>query len=160
MRNNMLTEFGHAIETNTGYYRISSHNENLGKMLHKLIWEKWYGLPVPQGYHIHHINGDKSDNRIQNLQCVTQKAHNRFHTRGRSVSLETMKKRSIQTNTTGYFRVSKHKDKTYKQGFIYSYRYWENGKFKSLYSVDINKLEKKVKEKGLPWVKFEEVLHE
>ena len=62
---------------------------------------------------------------------------------------------SKRKNTSGYFRVTKHKDNTCNQGFIYVYRYYdENKKRKSLRSVDIKKLEKKVKEKGLEWIKF------
>lgn len=34
--------------------------------------------------------------------------------------------------------------------------YYIKGKRKSIYSVDIDVLERKVKSKGLPWIKFEE----
>lgn len=61
-----------------------------------------------------------------------------------------------ERNTSGYYNVCKHKDKKNKQGFTWHYRYYdENGKRKSIYSVDINKLEQKVKAKGLKWLKFE-----
>lgn len=58
-------------------------------------------------------------------------------------------------NTTGYYRVCKQKDKTCKQGFVWCYQYYEDGKRKSIVSVDISKLEQKVKERGLPWYKIE-----
>lgn len=54
-------------------------------------------------------------------------------------------------NTTGYYRVTKQKSKTYKQGFVWRYQYSENGKKKAIISVDIKKLEKKVKAKRLEW---------
>lgn len=57
-------------------------------------------------------------------------------------------------NTTGYFNVSKIKDKNVKQGFIWKYTYTKNKKRKGISSVDIKKLEYKVKEKGLPWIKL------
>ena len=47
--------------------------------MHRLVWEDWYGKPVPNGCEIHHLNGDKLDNRIQNLQCVTKKNHRKYH---------------------------------------------------------------------------------
>mgnify|MGYP004442680893 CR=1 FL=1 len=66
-----------------------------------------------------------------------------------------MSKAKCVQNTTGYFRVSKKKDSTCKQGFHYRYQYCENGKRHSISSVSLEKLEKKVKDKGLPWFKFE-----
>lgn len=64
-------------------------------------------------------------------------------------------KMSKARNTTSYFRVSKHKDKTCKQGFVWEYRYYEEGKTKYVTSVSIEKLEEKVKTKGLLWKKIE-----
>lgn len=61
-------------------------------------------------------------------------------------------------NPSGYFRVSKIYDKKYKQGFIWTYNYFEEGHRKKISSVDIGKLEKKVKDKGLIWHKIGEVV--
>ena len=70
---------------------------------------------------------------------------------------KTSKSLSIKRNTTGYYRVIKLKPKTTKQGFSWCYRWFdEGGKRKTLSSVNIKKLEEKVKEKGLPWFKIEE----
>lgn len=61
-------------------------------------------------------------------------------------------------NTSGYYRVCKKKDKSCKQGFVWRYNYFdENGKQKTISSVDIKKLEKKVREKELVWIKFKDV---
>lgn len=67
------------------------------------------------------------------------------------ISINTSK----ATNTTGYLNVYKHKGKTYKQGFAWCYTYRKDGKRKSISSVDIEKLEEKVKAKGLKWRKLE-----
>ena len=56
-------------------------------------------------------------------------------------------------NTTGYYRVDKQPGKRYKYGFTYRYSWKENGKIKTLKSTDIQKLEKKVKDRGLKWQK-------
>ena len=34
---------------------------------------------VPAGHHIHHVNGDKSNNNIENLQVLSAKEHCRLH---------------------------------------------------------------------------------
>lgn len=57
-------------------------------------------------------------------------------------------------NTTGYYRVTKHKSKRYKQRFVWRYQYTKKGKRRVIVSVDIKKLEKKVKAEGLPWRKL------
>lgn len=62
--------------------------------------------------------------------------------------------KSKQQNSYGLYRVHKQKDKTCKQGFLWAYRYVENGKRKKISSTNIKKLEQKVKEKKLPWIKF------
>ena len=62
---------------------------------------------------------------------------------------------SKDRNSSGYFRVNKHKSSEVKQGFLWRYQYYDdNGKRKSIESVDIKKLEEKVKAKGLIWEKL------
>ena len=79
---------------------------------------------------------------------------------GKYHSEETKQKMSESVsrvkNTSSYFRVCKQKDKCCKQGFIWKYRYYEGGKRKSLSATTIDKLESKVKEKGLKWLKLKE----
>ena len=63
--------------------------------------------------------------------------------------------RDATKNKTGFYRVSKEKKSDCKQGFCYTYKYPDNnGKQKSIRSVDLKKLEIKVKEKGLTWRKL------
>lgn len=71
---------------------------------------------------------------------------------GKKYSLKEKLKLSLKNNNTNYYKVGKNKNKRYKQGFIWSYTYKDqNNKRKKICSVDINKLEKKVKSKGLLW---------
>lgn len=44
---------------------------------HRLIWQKYYG-EIPPGCIIHHINGIKTDNRIENLRLMETKEHSKF----------------------------------------------------------------------------------
>lgn len=65
-----------------------------------------------------------------------------------------MRKKRRKDNKSGYYRVYLDKDTSCAQGFIYRYNYKENGKNTSMAATKIEKLEQKVKEKGLPWKKF------
>lgn len=46
---------------------------------HHAVWYLATGEIVPSGYLIHHVNGDKRDNRIENLEVVERGDHTRKH---------------------------------------------------------------------------------
>lgn len=46
--------------------------------LHRYVWEKFNG-PIPNGYIVHHIDHDKSNNTIDNLSIMTQSDHATYH---------------------------------------------------------------------------------
>lgn len=152
------TEFGTAIINNRGYYHIISTEEgNLFKKLHRLIYESEYG-PIPEGHVIHHLDGNKLNNDLDNLIMMDAHEHNVLHKKGKNnprygkkCSDETLYKMSIAKNTTGYFRVYKKKDKKSKKGFYYAYQYYEDKKRKSLVSKSLETLKSKVLNKGLKW---------
>ena len=62
--------------TRAGYHRL--HRDGRLVMAHRWEWEQVNG-PIPDGHQIHHVNGDKLDNRIGNLQCLTATEHKRIH---------------------------------------------------------------------------------
>ena len=44
----------------------------------KRTWTENHGQ-IPKGYHIHHIDGDKTNNNIDNLLCLSPEMHFLFH---------------------------------------------------------------------------------
>ena len=62
-------------------YRYN-HFRNERTKEHIAVWEEYYGIRLPQGCVIHHINQKKDDNRIENLTCMTLSAHMKLHTTG------------------------------------------------------------------------------
>lgn len=58
----------------TGYYL----NSTIGKRLHRYVWEYHHGL-IPKGYHVHHIDHNKSNNDISNLELMNGKRHVTLH---------------------------------------------------------------------------------
>jgi hypothetical protein len=46
--------------------------------LHREIWESTNG-PIPEGFHVHHVNRNKGDNRLENLELLTHSEHSAEH---------------------------------------------------------------------------------
>lgn len=57
-------------EAGGGYTQVSHGRSGFHMQAHRLIWEAVHG-PIPDGMQINHINGVKTDNRIDNLELVT-----------------------------------------------------------------------------------------
>jgi hypothetical protein len=51
-----------------------------GRMVyqHRIVWASING-PIPYGWQVHHKNKDRADNRIENLECMSQREHLRIH---------------------------------------------------------------------------------
>ena len=60
--------------------------------------------------------------------------------------------RKTRTNETGILHVGIRKNSKLKQGFCYRYEYRTKTKTYEFHSIDIRKLEQRVKNEGLGWV--------
>ena len=63
-------------------YLCTHDREGRQCSIHRAYWETRNGL-IPNSHVVHHINGDKSDNRIKNLACMTNIDHAALHSRRR-----------------------------------------------------------------------------
>lgn len=98
--------------------------------------------------------GKKQSDETKRKMSEAQKGE-KNHMYGKHHSDEgKIKMSKAHNNITGYYAVTKVKSSTCKQGFTYRYQYYVDGKRKHIDSVDINKLEKKVVERGLKWINY------
>ncbi len=60
-----------------GYHKVSIRVGGIlhTKFVHRLLWETWVDK-IPEGMYINHIDGNKLNNSISNLEVVTQKENN------------------------------------------------------------------------------------
>ena len=55
-----------------GDYRNNSRGES--KKLHRLVYETFVG-PIPAGFQVHHIDGNKQNNAVSNLMILSPREH-------------------------------------------------------------------------------------
>lgn len=67
--------------TPNGYKIIRVYEENCSYRIfeHRYIVEQHLKRKLVKGEIVHHINYDKSDNRLENLEVMTQKQHRKLH---------------------------------------------------------------------------------
>ena len=79
-------EIGH---TRNGYIRFAIGVNKVSA--HRFIWEMFNGA-IPKGMQVDHINSNRSDNRIENLQLLTNKKNQQRKDNGKGWSIKKGKK--------------------------------------------------------------------
>ena len=99
----MKTKYGNAKINPKGYYRITSGKEgNHGKLLHRLIFEDYYGITILPCIVVHHKDGNKLNNSIENLELMDSKNHIKSHNTGRKhTEIEKQKMRDNHPDVSG-----------------------------------------------------------
>ena len=85
---NGMNGYGHTKKQNQGYvlaYAPKHPNAHADGyvMLHTIIMEQHIGRYLTHGEVVHHINHDKEDNNINNLQLMTKYEHQSMHMKER-----------------------------------------------------------------------------
>ena len=73
----MMTKYGNGHQRTDGYIQITS-GPYKGKLLHRLVYEENYG-PIPEGFHIHHLDNDKTNCNPENLLLLSKSNHHKLH---------------------------------------------------------------------------------
>jgi hypothetical protein len=157
MSTTIQTKYGTATLNKHGYYWVNQNGKR--RPLHRLIFEDFYNIDLnkefPDGVHIHHIDGDRSNNEIWNLIPLTINEHSKLHYKDWNISEDSRKKQakslSKTTTSSGYFRVTKSRCNKCVNGVVWVYKYYDGNQRKHLSSVDLSVLKQKVLSKGLEW---------
>ena len=85
------------VDTSKGYARFT-RGQNKGKFVHQFVMETWLGRSLIKGECVHHIDGNKLNNDIDNLALLTISGHARLHRYEDEISGKT-----IHRNMKGEF---------------------------------------------------------
>jgi len=72
------------IMENQGYLYFTNEYKKI--YIHKYMMEIYLGHPIPKGIIVHHKNGNKHDNRIENFEMLTWAEHARIHYKERKLN--------------------------------------------------------------------------
>ncbi len=84
----------HQVFNGESYYLCGCYYQHKGKRLHRAVWE-YHNGKIPKGYHIHHIDEDRNNNDISNLEMLSAFDHLSKHgkeEKNREISRQNMKR--------------------------------------------------------------------
>lgn len=93
-----------------GYYHVNLWKNGKVKnlLVHRLVVETFIGK-IPKGQVVNHINEDKSDNRLSNLEIVTQKENQNHGTRNERIAKANSKALIGNTNSAKQLKLTNAK---------------------------------------------------
>lgn len=62
-----------------GYICVWNTDKQKYELEHRIVMAKYIGRELTDKEDVHHINSDKTDNRIENLQLMSRSEHSRLH---------------------------------------------------------------------------------
>lgn len=95
----------------TGYLTASLYNKGNQKdlFMQRLVYSSYYQCDIPEGFHVDHIDNDRKNNSISNLQLLTPKENNRKALLGKKLSEEHKAKLSkIHKGQVPWIKGKKH----------------------------------------------------
>lgn len=78
----------------TGYFLSSKPINGKRKRLHVYVWE-FYNGDVEKGYQIHHKDGNKMNNEIDNLMMMSKKEHINYHAKNISETTKAKLRKNL-----------------------------------------------------------------
>ncbi len=80
------------IYTNNQYYRSTTGEK---KYIHRMVMENHLGRKLLRNEQVHHKNGNKLDNRINNLEVMSNQEHQRLHVIEKTIQLQCFRCKNI-----------------------------------------------------------------
>ena len=73
--------------TADGYFRTCGRDGDICR-IHCACWEAYHG-PIPEAHAVHHRDGNRENNEIDNLLCMPNSEHAALHNRKRATEHQT-----------------------------------------------------------------------
>lgn len=121
---NMIRMPDHPFATDHGLYVLE----------HRLIMEKHLGRYLTKDEDVHHINGNKKDNRIENLRLISHgdhKLHHLIENRKNNIS------KRLCSECGGKTKIKKQKRRQKPSEFYFYDKWYKNPKDKKLYVCEL-----------------------